>query len=83
MIMWAKDNIGTEGRPLCKKGVAAAKAKSAAEADKPMDMTPKDRQNITAEKQSSAAEKSVDDSDKDNKNHRKQPSTTATQAVQD
>ena len=44
-IMWVKDNMGTEGHPLCRKGVVVAKAKAAAEADKPKDMTPKDRQN--------------------------------------
>ena len=42
-IMWVKDKMDTEGRPLCRKGVAVAKAKAAAEADKPKDMTPKDR----------------------------------------
>ena len=43
--MWLKDKIGTEGHPLCRKGVVVATAKAAAEADKPKDMTPKDRQN--------------------------------------
>ena len=42
MIMWVKDKIGAEGRPLCRKGVAVAKAKVAAEADKPNYMTPKE-----------------------------------------
>ena len=41
----------TDGHPLCKKGVAAAMAKAAAEADKPKDMTPKDRHNIRAKQQ--------------------------------
>ena len=43
MIMWVKGTIGTEGRPLCRNGVVVAKA--AAEADKPMGMTPKDNHN--------------------------------------
>ncbi len=50
LIMWVKDKTGTEGHPLCKKGVAAAKAKATAEADKPKDMTPKDRQNNNKQK---------------------------------
>ncbi|MFM7986073.1 MAG: hypothetical protein ACKPKO_42845, partial [Candidatus Fonsibacter sp.] len=45
LIVWAKGKMGTEGHPLCKNGVAAAKSKAAPEADKPNDMTPKDRQN--------------------------------------
>ena len=47
LIMWAKDNMGTKGHPLCRKGVVVAKAKAAAEADKPKNMTPKERQNKT------------------------------------
>ena len=35
LITWVKDKLGTEGHPLCKKEVAAAKAKVAPEADKP------------------------------------------------
>jgi hypothetical protein len=46
LIMWAKDKTGTEGHPLCRKGVVVAKAKAAAEADKPKDMTPKADKNI-------------------------------------
>ena len=45
MILWVKDNMGVEGHPLCRNGVAVAKAKAAPEADKPNDRTPKDRQN--------------------------------------
>ena len=45
LIMWVLDNMGTDGHPLCRKGVAAAKANAAAEADKPKDMTPNGRPN--------------------------------------
>ena len=44
LLMWVKDTMGTEGHPLCRKGVAVAKAKVAAEADKPKDVTLKERQ---------------------------------------
>ena len=44
LTMWVKDMMCTEGHRLCRKGVVVAKAKAAAEADKPKDMTPKDRQ---------------------------------------
>ncbi|MFM7988006.1 MAG: hypothetical protein ACKPKO_52700, partial [Candidatus Fonsibacter sp.] len=47
MILWVKDKMGTEGHPLCKNGVAAAKAKAAPKADKPNDITPKDRHKYT------------------------------------
>ena len=77
MLMWVKDNMGTEGHPLCRKGVVVAKAKVAAEADKPKDMTPKDRQNQTSRKQSSASDESEEDSDKGKDKHRKQPSKKA------
>ena len=43
LIMSVKDMMGTEGHPLCRKGVVVAKA--AAEADKPKGMTPKDQRN--------------------------------------
>ncbi|MFM7980547.1 MAG: hypothetical protein ACKPKO_14640 [Candidatus Fonsibacter sp.] len=81
LTLWVKDNIGTEGHPLCRNGVADAKAKSAAEADKPKDMTPKDRQH-TKHIQSAASEESEVDNDK--KTHRKQPrkSKKDTQAIQ-
>ena len=46
-IMGVKDRLGTEGQPLCKTRVAAAKAKAAAESDKPKDMTLKDRRKQT------------------------------------
>ena len=39
LIMWVKDNMGTDGHPLCRKGVVGAKAKAVAEADKPKDIT--------------------------------------------
>ncbi|MFM7986690.1 MAG: hypothetical protein ACKPKO_45985 [Candidatus Fonsibacter sp.] len=45
MILWVKDKMGTECRPLCRKGVSVARAKVAPDADKPNDMTPKDRHN--------------------------------------
>ncbi|MFM7986451.1 MAG: hypothetical protein ACKPKO_44780, partial [Candidatus Fonsibacter sp.] len=54
LIMGVTDQMGTEGHPLCKKGVAAAKAKAAAEADKPNDMTPKDRHNKKKRQQSTS-----------------------------
>ena len=41
LTMWVKDMMGTEGHPLCRKGVVVAKA--AAEADKPKDMTGEDK----------------------------------------
>ncbi len=50
LIMWVKDKMGTDGHPLCRKGVVVAKAKAAAEADKPKNMTPKDRQNKRKQK---------------------------------
>ena len=53
------------------KGVALAK--TAAEADKPKDMTPKDKHNIKHITQSS--DESEEDSDKDNNNNRRQPNT--------
>ena len=37
--------MGTDGHPLCRKEVVVAKAMVASEADKPKDITPKDRQN--------------------------------------
>ena len=74
MIMWVQDKIGTEGHPLCRKGVAASEAKDAAEADKPKDMTPKGRQNNNNRTHSSTSNESEEDSDKDKKKHRKQPS---------
>jgi hypothetical protein len=74
LIMWVKDNMGTEGHPLCRKGVVVAKAKAAAEADKPKDMAPKGRENNTNIKQSSASVESAEDSDKDKEKHRKQSS---------
>ena len=51
LIVWVKDEMGTDGRPICNKLVAAAKANAAAEADKPKDMTPKDRENKTKQPQ--------------------------------
>ena len=47
LIMRVKDMMGTEGHPLCRKGIVVAKvaaAKAAAEADKkPKDMTGEDK----------------------------------------
>ena len=79
LIMWVKDMMGTEGHPLCRKGLAAAKV--AGESDKKKDMpgeaqdkkdkqVSKDKKNKKKRKQSS--EESEEDSDKDKKKIRRQ-----------
>ena len=77
LIMWVKDILGTEGHPLCRKGVVVAKA--AAEADKPKGMTPKDKHNNN--KHNTVLR---EDSDKDNNNNRRRSRTKEkkAQAVQ-
>ncbi|MFM7979305.1 MAG: hypothetical protein ACKPKO_08320, partial [Candidatus Fonsibacter sp.] len=63
LIMWVNDKMGSECHRLCKNGVAAAKANAAPEADKPNDMTPKDRQNNKHIKQSPSEESEDSDND--------------------